>query len=414
VRPDDGSEIDETIAPNPMIPVDEAGVRPAGQRRRNLLWLIDSLNMGGAESLVIPFVRHFPRERYALHVCCLASINDNPVEKEVLDERIPFTNLQARNLRDAAAFRRLLALVRRERIELIHAHLTYASIWASAAARLSSSAAVATLHVAPPAATDGSALRDWLMRRMLDRWAARVIAVSADLRHSYLDRGGIAEKKLVTVHNGIELEPFRRPRGSARRLLSDEFGIPLQSPVAVAVSVLRAGKGIEVLLEAAGSVLRRHPEAFILIVGDGPMAAEWQALSRAVEGGDRIRWAGFRRDVNEILAGCDLFVHPTLADAFPTVLLEAMAAGLPVVASRVGGVPEIVVDGETGRLVPAADARSLSAAINALLADRQRREQMSRTAVAIVSRHFSTQAWIERLSSLYAEVLQNHSSEESK
>jgi glycosyltransferase involved in cell wall biosynthesis len=393
--------------------VDAEAPSRSGPKRRRLLWLIDSLNMGGAESLVLPFVRHYPRERYDLHVCCLASINDNPVEAEVLQEGILFTNLEARNLRDVAAFRRLLTLVRRERIELIHAHLTYASIWASAASRLTGSSAVATLHVAPPAA-GWPAVRDWLMRSMLNRWASRVIAVSADLRQAYLDRGGIAANKLVTLHNGIDLEPFQRPREEARRLISAEFGIPRQALVVVAVSVLRAGKGIEVLIEAAGSILRRHPDAFILIVGDGPMAEEWQSLADRVRGGDRIRWAGFRRDVNQILAGCDLFVHPTLADAFPTVLLEAMAAGLPVVASGVGGVPEIVLDGETGTLVPAADPKRLSAAINALLADVRRRKEMSEAAVATVSRQFSTHAWISRLSSLYGEVLQENSPEETK
>jgi len=223
-----------------------------------------------------------------------------------------------------------------------------------------------------------------VMRFVLRRWSSRVVTVSDALGRVY------RELDPVTVHNGIELERFAHepaPRNG-----------PAQPPTVVTVSVRRPAKGIEVLLEAARDV----DGARFLIIGDGPMRAEWTGLATRLGLGDRICWAGHRRDIGELLAGCDLFVHPSLDDAFPTVLLEAMAAGLPVVASDVGGIPEIVEDGVTGRLVPPGDAGRLAAAINELIAHPG---SMGDAGRARVRRDLTTEAWIARLDRVYREVL---------
>jgi glycosyltransferase involved in cell wall biosynthesis len=164
--------------------------------------------------------------------------------------------------------------------------------------------------------------------------------------------------------------------------------------------VLRPAKGIEVLLDT----VQRVPNAYFLIVGGGPKEEEFRQLAARAGVEDRVRWAGFRTDVDALLAGCDLFVHPSLADAFPTVLLEAMAAGLPVVASRVGGIPEIVIPGTTGELVPPGDANALAATINSVLADPAARARMSEAARSRAIRDFSAEAWLHRLGELYQRV----------
>jgi glycosyltransferase involved in cell wall biosynthesis len=205
------------------------------------------------------------------------------------------------------------------------------------------------------------------------------------------------------VHNGIDVETFRRDRAAAREQLRRELAIPTDVPLCATVAVLRQGKGIEVLIDAA----RRRDGVHFLIVGDGPMRAELTELARTAGVASRVHWAGFRNDVHTFLAGCDLFVHPSLSDAFPTVLLEAMAAGVPVVASNVGGVPEIVVPGSTGALVPAGDAERLASVIAAMLADPATLERMRVAAQERAAREFSTAAWISRLDAVYASVLTN-------
>ena len=294
--------------------------------------MIDSLTAGGAESLVAPFARAWPGE---LRVCCLKSIGGNPFEAEL---RVPVTNLRAKNLRDVAAFRRLLRLLREERIDQIHAHLAYASIWGALASRITGIPCVATLHVAPSGAARWSkeGIREALLVRALNRWATRVIAVSASARKAWIERG-LRPSKAVVVGNGIELDAFTPGnRGGGGKVVTT-------------VSVLREGKGIEVLLDAVPMV----PDARFVIVGDGPLREKLEA--RAV---DRVTWTGFRRDVPELLARSDLFVLPSLGDAYPTVLMEAMAAGLPVVSTRVGGIPEIVDDGRTGPRTYVLDCRA--------------------------------------------------------
>lgn len=366
-----------------------------------LLWLIDSLNVGGAESLIVPFVRRLDRSAYDISICCLTTIGGNAIEPLLRNEGVPIYNLRARNLRDISAFRRLVRLVREQKIDLVHAHLTYAATWAALLSRVTGVPSVASLHVAPPSAKGREASRDRLMRFVLKRWSSAVIAVSDALRNDYLRGGGLKPEKTIAVHNGIELDRFRRDRDECRRRISTELAIPEGAPVAVTVSVLRPGKGIEVLLDAVKLV----PDAYFVIVGDGPMRAEWTSIAERNGVADRVKWAGYRSDVESILAGFDLLVHPSLADAFPTVLLEAMAAGLPVVATTVGGIPEIVEPDVTGRLVPPSDPVALAQALTELLHNAGLRQRMSQAAQQRATERFSTEAWIKRLDKVYEGAL---------
>ena len=357
-----------------------------------LLWLLDSLNVGGAEALVLPFAAG---THHDLTVGCMHAAGENLVEQELQRRGIRTVNFHARNLRDRAAFRRFAQFVRDERIDLVHAHLTYSAIWSAWLSRETGVPCVASLHATPAATKSlepnpvrrfGIDVKDRLMRFALNRWASRTIVVSAALGEVYSDL-----KNARVVHNGIDVARFQRDRTATRARLEREFDIPSGVKLAVTVSVLRPGKGIEVLLDAAARV----PDTTFLIIGDGSMRARWQSLVRT----DNVRWAGYRTDVDELLAGCDVCVHPSLEDAFPTVLLEAMAAGLPVVASRVGGIPEIVVDGVTGVLVPPGDADALASALD------RTTPEMGIAARERAEREFSTTAWIARLERVYREVV---------
>jgi glycosyltransferase involved in cell wall biosynthesis len=373
-----------------------------------LLWLIDSFNVGGAESLAVTFARRADRSRIELFVAALGSVGGNPLEKEFRDAGVPTINLGARSLRDPAAFRRLVEFVREHRITLVHAHLTYAAIWSAWLSRATGVPSLASLHVAV-SATQGVersrlrraavTVRDWIMCFALRRWSSGVIFVSGFLRAEYASR--LHGASAHVVHNGIEVERFARDRTEARSRIERELGVPDAVPLLVSVTVLRAGKGIDVLLRALCEV----PDAHLVIIGDGPMGHDWRRIAEEAGVAGRVHWAGHRRDVDALLAGFDLFVHPSLDDAFPTVLLEACAASLPIVASAIGGIPEIVNDGENGMLVTAGDETKLGAAIRSLLADRTRMERMSEAARRLARERFSVEAWMARLDRVYAEVL---------
>ncbi len=371
-----------------------------------LLWVIDSLTAGGAESLVVAFARSVDPAKVDFRVVCLKSIGGNPFETALRQAGVRCENLGARNLRDAAALRRLVTNVRDFRPHVVHAHLAYASIWGPVAARIAGRPAVATLHLPPSTASASTreGIRERLRCRTI-RWGCdAAIAVSRYVASAHLESGRIPADRLVVAHNGVDTRAFRPAAGpdDPRRIAGrDALAIDPDAPLAIAVSVLRPGKGIETLVDAAARV----PRARFAIVGDGPLAPAIADRVRELGLEDRIVLAGFRADPANLLAAADLFVLPSqIDDALPTVLLEAAAAGLPAVATRVGGVPEIVADGRTGLLVDPGDAAGLARAVETLLADRATRDRMSRAARERAEAEFSLPAWRDRLEAIYSSV----------
>ncbi len=370
-----------------------------------VLWLIDSLTVGGAEALAVEFAALGERSAVELHVCCLRSIQGNAREADLRSRGVRVTNLEARSLRDLRAFRRLLAVLRQERPQIVHAHLRYASIWGVVAARLCGIPLLATLHLLPDGAPwwsrDG--IRERLMCWLLDHWSSGVIAVSAAVGRAYAGAGLIRERRLRVVHNGVDCDSILEG-AVAGPALRRELGIEAARPLVTTISVLRPGKGVEVLLAAVPHVLERVPEAVFLVVGDGPERCALERQAAALGGSGRVRFLGHRRDVPRILGASSLFVLASHGDAFPTVLLEAMAAGLPVVASDVGGIPEIV-EAETGRLVPPGDAAGLAGSIVALLQAPQSLRDMGERARYRARERFSGEAWNRRLTHAYRAAL---------
>lgn len=381
-----------------------AGVSSHVQRREpiRLLWLIDSLTVGGAEALVLPFARRASENGIALTVCARTSIAGNPLEGEIRATGVRVENLGAAKLIDFAAYRRLLHLLAGARIELLHTHLAYSAIWGALAARRTGIPLVASLHVPPEQKTSWKErIRRALMVRLLRGEASRIVLVSAALAEAWRSHGLPGDRTTV-VHNGIAVEEF--DLAEKRDELRRELGVGPLDPLIVSVSVLREGKGIDVLIRAAARVRDALPGARLLVVGEGPMRASWEGLAEKIGIAPALIWAGHRRDVARMIGAADLFVLPTLHDAFPTVLLEALASGVAIVASRVGGVPEIVSD-QTARLVPPGDEVALAAAILEALGDRQWRRQVGEMGRARARAEFSVEAWMRRLQRVYSEAL---------
>lgn len=310
-------------------------------------------------------------------------------------------NLGARSLRDLVAFRRLVRLIRRRHVDVVHAHLAYAAIWGTVAGRLLGVPVLATLHAAPPSARTGS--REWLRQRLLvsllNRWA-RPITVSEALRE-WWSEAGLDVGRIRVVHNGVPgHEIAAAVEATSRPEVRRRLGLPEGAAVVLTVAALRPGKGIGTAIEGFAEVRKRRPDARFLVVGDGPLRADLERRGTDVGG---VRFLGYRSDVVPFLAAADLFVLASRDDAFPTAVLEAMAAGVPVVGSRSGGIPEIVDEGRTGLLVPPGEPAALGEAVAALLDDEVRRETMAAAARERVAARFSRQRWLEALVDLYRE-----------
>jgi glycosyltransferase involved in cell wall biosynthesis len=373
------------------------------------VFLIDALGMGGAENLMVSFLKHFDRSHFETRVCVLGVRQGNPIAGQIEELGYPVDMVPISRLRDATAMPRLLHYLREQKVDILHTQLEHANTLGNLAANLQGIPSVCTLHTFddPPRGTSEYwryQLMWWSLRVNCDR----VLAVSEGTRQHHIRVGGLPPDKIVTMYNGIDLTRFGRTPADRCRMRS-ALGIPLDATVLMTVAVLRQPKGIQYMLDALPAILESTPDVYYLLVGGGPYEAELKALAAGRGVTDRVIFTGMRQDVPDLLAAGDVFVFPTLGDALPTVLAEAMAARLPIVACEIGGVPEMVEDCVNGLLVPSADAPRLAEACIRLASDSARRKEMGRAGYAIAQQRFEVHAQVDNLVNLYFELLnQSH------
>jgi glycosyltransferase involved in cell wall biosynthesis len=363
-----------------------------------VLQIIHSLAPGGAESLLVGLAGLAPGAGVEIAVLPLVRCPDQSLTAELREQGVTVFDLGLSSRWDPRAIPRAEKAVRSWGPDVIHTHLKHADLIGAAVGRRLGVPLVSTLHVIESDPTPLGRAKRRAAAAARCALASRTIAVSEAQREWYLSafpRGG--RHGTVTVHNGVPPLGEVACRRSARR----EIGLPDDAVAAVALGLLREGKGHETLLDAVAS-LHDLPALRLLIAGDGPLRERLQRAARGLE--DRVHFLGYRRDVPALLAAADLVVHPSNEDAFPTALLEALRARRPIVATRVGGIPEIVTP-DVGLLVPTKDPGALAAAMRLLVEDRARRCELGRAAGERFAREFEATAWAARLRALYDEVL---------
>ena len=214
---------------------------------------------------------------------------------------------------------------------------------------------------------------------------------------------GIAPERVVSISAGVDGERFHA--GVSGASVRDELGLG-RAPVVGLVANIRGSKGHNIFLEAARAVVASEPAARLLIVGDGVGFEEVSRRVRDMGLDAHVRLTGFRRDIPEVMAALDVLVLPSIrSEAIPQVIPQALAVGTPVVASTVGGSPELIRDGENGRLVPPGDAKALADAILTLLGDPERARAMARAGQALIQERYSIDATMTRTTAVYRTLL---------
>jgi glycosyltransferase involved in cell wall biosynthesis len=368
--------------------------------------LVDTLGAGGAEFLLADYAAAAPRVGVEAAVTALKPLTPSSPAADRLRSRglepgaVPVTSMV--HPRSILAVRRHLAA---DPPDLVHTHLSTADYVGGLAARSLGLPLVSTIHADWFGVSRADRARSWLAARARRHCAATVIAVSESAREAYIREGHDRPEHLVVVHNGIE---DRASPGSGSRIRA-ELGIGPEDLVMTAVSALRPEKNFEAAIDAVSLLRSRFPTARLVIAGDGPHAtavSDYARISRAP-----VVLAGHREDVMELLDATDVLVHPSHFDAFPTTLLEAMAASVPIVATAVGGILEIVESGETGVLVPPPPtADRLAEALAPLLANPGQRARLGMAGRARYEREYGTGPWLERLRSIYDDVVGARSS----
>lgn len=389
-----------------------------------VLHLITELSTGGAQLALYRLLSGLDREAFAPRVACLYNGNGE-VAQRIRALGIPVTDLGMAAKWRLDAFARLYRLLRREKPLILHTWMFHANIPGRVVGRL---AGVPILISSERTMEMESRPRLWL-NRLTAPLADRVICVSQRVAEFAIQTIGLPPARLVVIPNGIPMSQFTNlPTPSQARAA---LGLPLQATLIGTVSRAHPVKGLEVLLEAfaqrlhsptdtqrstdtqringvGGAYIRsagENPLADLLIAGDGPELTALQALALRLGLEERVTFLGQRSDIPLILAALDLFVLPSRHEGMPNAVLEAMAAGLPVVATAVGGTPEVVVDGITGLLVPPHDPLSLANALSRLLDDAELRGRMGAAGRQRVQKDFSQTEMVRKTERLYREVM---------
>jgi glycosyltransferase involved in cell wall biosynthesis len=377
-----------------------------GGRPVPIIFVIGTLDRGGTEGQVVELVIRLDRRRFAPLVCCLST--GGALEEPLALAGIPIKVIGFRGLR---VFRhplqvmgqmiRLVWFVRRSRPLIVHGFLFWAYILGSYAAWV----ARVPIIIASRRGLGNFKARKrhylWL-ERVANRQADCLVANSRAVQQDVVTQEGVPSERIRVIYNGIEVGPYL---AAADPTLRESLGIPEGALVVTVVANLIHYKGHRVFLQACRQILDVLPGVQILLIGEGPCRGDLEQLTRRLRLEGSIRFLGSRSNVPALLALADVSVLPSLEEGFPNAVLEAMAAGKPVVASLVGGIPEAVVHGTTGLLVPPGDPAALAEAILALLEDPVRAEAMGRAGRERVASRFGMDRMVRETERLYEELL---------
>jgi glycosyltransferase involved in cell wall biosynthesis len=364
-----------------------------------LLYLIVDLPVGGAEIHLLNLIRNLDRNRYSPVVLCIGK--NGPIGEEIEKEGVPVTELGL--LRKGGGGRSIVKLLReflrREKISLVHSHLYHANYFGRLAAFRERIPVVCTIH--------NTYASPKLHRRLVNRWlarrTARIIAVSAPVRGDILRYDGVDPSKVIVIPNGVEPGRFDLPltRVEAR----ERLGIPADHFLIGTVGRLEEQKGLQYLVDAVRILREGGKKAFLLVAGSG--REEARLREQAIRGGieDAVFFLGARTDVPELYRAMDVFALSSLWEGGPITLLEAMASGLPVVATPVGFVPEVVRDGVNGFLVPARDPAALANVLWRVREDPAMAEAAGREGRVTVRERYTHRHLAEKVMAVYGEVL---------
>lgn len=377
--------------------------RPAPGAAVRVCHVVNNLDVGGLERVVLSLLRHLPA-RVETSLVCLSGPGKlfgehglPPDRCLVLDKRAQVG--WAERLRTPERILRIARFLRRRRVDVVHVHNLAPLVYGGVAARLLGPRRPAVVYSEHNQIYRANARAEGRFRRYV-RLADQVVAVSDDLRRTLVDRLRIAPPVRV-LHNGIDPAPFEGVDPSPVRR---ELDIGPDSFVVGTAVVLSEQKGVRFLLEAAGLVRATDPGVRFVVAGDGPLRAELERRAAELGLGDGVRFLGYRRDVPQLVAAFDAYVLPSLWEGLPLALLEALASGKPIVASRVGGNPEVVEHERNGLLVPPRSPEALAEAILRLRRDPALREAIRGRNQERFHRFFSIASMVNGHVPLYEEL----------
>lgn len=364
------------------------------QPRCRVLFVNDSLHMGGIETMIRDFALGLSAQRFDPFVAVFRG--GGGLFDELVARGTPVADLRKRDGLDPGLVRRLRRLIREWRIDVVHSHNYAAWLYTVLATR--GLAQVRLVH------SEHSRVEPMWRRRAMERWLARrthaVIGVSADVTKSLVGDIGISPERAGVIANGIDLSRFR-PDAAGRTAFRTTHGIAQDALLFGIVARLVPVKDHATLVAAFARVHAEAPHARLVIAGDGPCRAELEEQVRVAGLRAAVLFLGEVRQSQEVLRALDVYVLSSVSEGMNLTLLEAMGTALPIVATAVGGNPEVVRDGRTGLLVPASDPEALAAAMLRLAGDARQRGSFAAEARQRAEDRYSQAATLRAYERLY-------------
>ena len=381
-----------------------AAVQPPAGRRRKVFYLVDSLNVGGTETQAVELALRLPVSEYEIMMGCLRA--EGPLLEKLRGSAVNVREFHPSGGLDSAAglyeLIKLAGYLRRERFRVVHTHDLWSNLLGVPAARLARVPAIVSSRrdLAHFDWYQGKR-RHWLRR--IQNLSGVVLANATPIRDALISEDRFAPEKLRVIHNGVDTEKFQRAQRDRARLFPD---VGNEMLVVLVGNMHSDVKGHPWLIAAAPTVVREFPEVRFVFAGDGELRPTFAAQVAQLGLESTFKFLGRRSDIPEILASCDLAVLPSRAEGLPNAVLEYMAAGLPTIASRVGGMAELIQDGVTGLLVPAEDANALAGALLQFLRGPEQARQIAKNGQRFAVENFSFERLIREIDELYAELLE--------
>ncbi len=365
-----------------------------------VLHVFVTLPVGGAEFVLLNTVQNLPADRFQSVICC---IRDKGTVGEILADRgYPLFELGLMHKKgwDWRIVQRLAALMRQQRIDLVHCHLYHANLYGRLAARRAGVPAIITLH------NTQSEFNKWTRRlpgRLLAGRTAGFIAISEAVRDYIIDNLGAAVAPRVhVIANGVNLA--RLESTLSRERAGRDLGLDPALPVLGAVGRLARVKGHHHILEAMANLASGDRPTQLILIGTGEEEPSLRRLAERLHLAGRVHLLGMRQDVGDLLRAMDLFIMPSLWEGLSMAMLEAMGAGLPVIASDVGAAARLLDGDRCGLLVPAQDPEALTAAIRRLLDQPELARKMGDHGRRRVRDHYSDVEMVRQVRSVYEAV----------
>ena len=375
-------------------------MQPPANCVTRVLLLVDTLNVGGTESQVAHTALRLKTASYYVTVACLRA--EGPLLEMLRKAGISVAEFRkGKTLLSINGLRQLLRLarfLRRGKFHVMHAYDLWANLLGVPAARLALTPIIVSSR-RYLAEHDWYTARRARILRAVYRLSTYVVVNSNSVRQLLVERDHIPSERIHVIYNGVDVDRFTRPRrNKARKSLS----VKENSKVVVVLANMYAVKGHTHLITAAIIVCACLPDTTFLLIGDGPERPMLEQRIKSLNLQRNILFLGSREDIPDLLACCDLSVLPSESEGFPNSLLEAMAAGLPVIATCVGGTPEIIENGINGLLVPPKDPSALARAILRVLGDSEFAKKLAISGQERVRKQFSFDRLIAQTTQLYA------------